>query len=462
MGHIIVLLLITFGALLVLGIFHFTIYLQQNDKAFRNYAFYLLLMALFNVVRLLGDQIPFGYTIFSYYHIETLDPIISNLAFLMYVNFLGVVLGIGREEKFYYGFWKGLQAGVIISVLMYFLLRISGDPYNISKTLINTASFLALGLGVVLAFRLLRLRKEYFYKLIIIGTIVNVIGVLTGLLVNVFVYKDSLAFEGLFYMEIGILVEVVFLSAALGYRLKIAYKEKEMAQQNLLEETRKREALAIETARLLQKELDVKKVQERIGKDLHDDIGATLSSMSIYSELATKVWDTRPDESKKMIEKITNVSKELLHRMSDIIWSMKSDFSETNALESRIATYINDFLTPKEITCSMDISEQLRTSCKRPEDTKNMLLIIKESLNNIAKHSCATHVRIELKSKSNNIQLLIADNGKGIDQKAVKTGNGIRNIKSRCAQLNGNCTIDSKPGHGTVVSCTFPITIFRD
>lgn len=459
MEHIITLLLITLGAVLVLGTFHFTIFLQQNDKAFRNYAFYLFLIALFNIVRLLDEQIPFGYSPFSHYSIETLDPIISNIAFLMYVNFLGVVLKISKGEKFYYYSWKGLQIFVTVSVLIYFILRITGDGYNISKSIINAASFVQLGFGGGMTFRLLRLRKDYFYRLIIIGTIVNVVGVITGLSINVFVYKDSLAFGGLFYMEIGILIEVVFLSAALGYRLKMAYREKEIAQHNLLEETRKREVLAIETARLLQQELDVKKVQERIGKDLHDDIGATLSSMSIYSELASSVWDTQPDESKKMIEKVAGVSKELLGRMSDIIWSMKSNFSD-NSIESRVISYINDFLTPKEIACDFDIDEKLSSSYIKPENTKNIMLIIKESLNNIARHSDATQVVIELKPNQDNVILCITDNGKGIDKATVKKGNGIQNITYRCEQLKGYCTIDSEKDTGTIVRCTFPIAIF--
>ena len=106
MQSTIYLLLVSLGALLMLGIFHFTIYLQQNDKAFRNYSLYLLMMAGFNIVRLLDARLTNYYPL-SYYNVETLDPLFSNLAFLMYVNFLGVILNITPLEKFYYKCWKG-------------------------------------------------------------------------------------------------------------------------------------------------------------------------------------------------------------------------------------------------------------------------------------------------------------------------------------------------------------------
>ena len=247
------LLLITFGALFILGIFHFTIYLQQNDKAFRNYAFYLLVMAAFNVVRLLDSRVTTLYPL-SYYDVETLDPILSNTAFLMYVNFLGVVLNITKAEKFIYRCWGALQIFVSVSVLLYFLLRIFGDRFHIGTAVITVASFCEMSFGFLMTFRLLRLRKEIFYQLIIAGTIVSVSGVMAGLFLNVFVYKENLAFGGLYFLEISMMIEAVFLSAALGYRLKMAYLEKEKFQQTLLEETQKREALALQAALVQQLE----------------------------------------------------------------------------------------------------------------------------------------------------------------------------------------------------------------
>ena len=278
MQSTIYLLLISLGALMMLGIFHFTIYLQQNDKAFRNYAFYLLTMAAFNIVRLLDERINSFFPL-SYYDVVTLDPILSNIAFLMYVNFLGVILNITKEEKLYYKCWKALQIFICSSLLLYFILRITGDRFNMANAIITVASFSGMSFGLLMTFRLIKLRKEIFYKLIIAGTIVSVTGVITGLLVNVFLYKENLAFGGLYFLEVSMMVEAIFLSAALGYRLKMVYKEKEKFQQSLLEETQKREALALQAAHFLKKELDIRAMQNRISKDLHDDVGSSLSSL---------------------------------------------------------------------------------------------------------------------------------------------------------------------------------------
>lgn len=189
------LLLISFGALFILGIFHFTIYLQQKDKAFRNYAFYLLVMAAFNVVRLLDARLTDIYPL-SYYSVETLDPLLSNIAFLMYVNFLGVVLNITPAEKFYYRSWKAIQFFVSSFLVVYFILRLTGDDFKINASVITFTSFTSMGFGLLLMLRLIRLHKEPFFQLIIAGTIISGTGVFTGLIVNVFVYKENLAFGG--------------------------------------------------------------------------------------------------------------------------------------------------------------------------------------------------------------------------------------------------------------------------
>ena len=122
MQSTIYLLLISLGSLSILGVFHFTIYLQQNDKVFRNYAFYLGVMSLFNVVRLLDARLTSIYPL-SYYTVETLDPILSNFGFLMYVNFLGVILNITPKDKVYFKCWKALQIFIATFLPIYFIIK---------------------------------------------------------------------------------------------------------------------------------------------------------------------------------------------------------------------------------------------------------------------------------------------------------------------------------------------------
>ncbi len=458
MQHIVYLLLISFGALFILGIFHFTIYLQQKDTAFRNYAFYLLLMSVFNLVRLFDERLQSLYSL-SLYTVETWDPVLSNFAFLMYVNFLGVVLNITKADILFYRCWRFIQFFVPAFLLLFLILRFAGNPLHIADKIIAVASLSCMGFGMVLSFRLLALRKEKFYQLIIAGTLISVLGVLTGLIINVFVYKSNAAFEGLYFLETGMLIEAVFLSAALGYRLKMAYREKEKFQQSLLIETKRNAELATQTANLLRKELDIKNWQTEVSRDLHDDIGATLSSMHIYGDLAQSIWDTQPGKSKEMVGKISEQSKELIQRMGDVVWSLKSPEEENNSVGLRLRNYSQELLSIKNINTHFDIDESLAQKIVSPLARKNLLLIAKEAMNNIAKYSGATDAFISFNQRDDLVQLVVRDNGKGLDELLNRHGNGLGNIEERCKQLQGIFTVSSAPEQGVSVTCSFPIAI---
>jgi signal transduction histidine kinase/ligand-binding sensor domain-containing protein len=209
----------------------------------------------------------------------------------------------------------------------------------------------------------------------------------------------------------------------------------------------------------VEKEISVAKERERIITDLHDDIGATLSSMNIYGDLAKNVWAGQPEESKKMIDKISVTSKDLMNRMGDIIWSMKPADNEKYTLEARIKNYANELLAPKEVLVHFAIDQNLAATIKSPEIRKNILLIVKEAMNNIAKYSEATKATISFKISNGMAELIISDNGKGFETTAIQPGNGLANINNRCAVLKGSCIINNHSGKGVIITCNFPIAI---
>jgi signal transduction histidine kinase/ligand-binding sensor domain-containing protein len=207
----------------------------------------------------------------------------------------------------------------------------------------------------------------------------------------------------------------------------------------------------------LEKQLAIQQERERIVSDLHDDIGATLSSMNIYGDLAGNIWDEKPEESKKLVEKISVTSKELMGRMGDIIWSMKQSDYGKYTLEARLKNYCNELLSPKNIVCEFNVDATLATSVTKPEIRKNILLIAKEAINNIAKYSEATKATIELKREKDIALFSIQDNGKGFDNLQNKQGNGLRNMEQRCKVIGGEIQVNSNAGSGVHIICHFPI-----
>jgi two-component system, sensor histidine kinase LadS len=229
--------------------------------------------------------------------------------------------------------------------------------------------------------------------------------------------------------HLGAVVEALLLSFAVAYRFNLYKKEAH------------------------EKELQLVRERNRIMADLHDDIGASLSSMSIYSDLAGTVIENKPEESKELVNKISGTSKELMERMGDIIWSMKPADEDKYTVEARLKNYCNELLAPKNIVCEFDIDARLAVSITNPEIRKNILLIAKEAINNIAKYSEANKAVILFKQNGKDILLSIRDNGKGYDKEKVKYGNGLLNIQQRCKQLNGYCNITSHDG--VLLECFF-------
>ena len=200
-------------------------------------------------------------------------------------------------------------------------------------------------------------------------------------------------------------------------------------------------------------------MRQKISRDLHDDIGATLSSIQIYGELAHQSLEKKPEQSKDMLDHITAQTRELMSRMGDVIWSMKPGADDKHSLVSRLRNYGNELLAPKEIRCSFDIDEELAKRITDPLARKNLLLIIKEAMNNMAKYSGATEASITLKQESDAVHLTISDNGRGFPSDSLKAGNGLDNMRLRSRQLGGDCTIQSFPGKGVQIECRFPVAI---
>ncbi|CAN5343501.1 hypothetical protein BH09BAC2_BH09BAC2_14960 [soil metagenome] len=453
MNSILYLLLISFGALFIVSIFQFCIYLQQHDKAFLYYAMYLFTMSGFVLVRILDERLTKIFPL-TYHSLEILDPVLSNISFLMYVNFLGVVLNITKTEKFYYKSWKALRFIVIIFLTIYCVLQIINIDHRIPEAIITAGSFTVIIYGAILAFRLFRFIDQTFYKLIIAGTVVAVIGVLSGLVVNNFIFHEKLSFAGLYFLLPAMMIETFFLSAALGYRLKLASDEKDKAQNGLLQQTKRNEQLALQTASLLRKELDIHEMQKRISKDLHDDVGASLSGIALYSHLTkSQIKNNQTEKVQQSLDVIEENAVAMVSRLSDIVWAIDPAHNSLSDLLLRLEEYIIEMATIKNIeTCFIGTDTPL--SVKLPPDhIRNMYLIFKEGVNNSIKYSRCRKLNLKVKHTFNTIIFSLEDDGSGFDINKHKAGNGLINMKQRADEINAELILESRSTGTTLQVC---------
>lgn len=200
----------------------------------------------------------------------------------------------------------------------------------------------------------------------------------------------------------------------------------------------------------------IQNIRSRIASDLHDDIGANLSTISIFSELANLKLEKEPQNASEIITRIGKMAREVANSMGDIVWVINPETDSLKDVIEKMKGFAFELLTARKIELKFNIEQNLPKTRLSMDVRRNLLMIFKESINNIAKHSNASAVSIELiVVKDNrtgyNIIMQIEDNGKGFDPLICDRGNGLNNLEKRSAEINAEIKITSVPGKGTII-----------
>jgi len=200
--------------------------------------------------------------------------------------------------------------------------------------------------------------------------------------------------------------------------------------------------LAIHRYRLAQS-LKLERLRTKIASDLHDEVGSSLTKISIFSDLVQTDVDEK--EKRNYLVSIGNLSREIVGTMSDIVWSIDNKNDTVGALLIRMKDFATEVLQAKNIDLTFTVSHLDETKILEPALKQNLYLIFKESINNIVKHAQATQVIVRI-SNQNQFILQIEDNGIGFSEKAKNTGNGLRNMQRRAKAIEGLFTINTLQG----------------
>jgi signal transduction histidine kinase len=194
----------------------------------------------------------------------------------------------------------------------------------------------------------------------------------------------------------------------------------------------------------------------RIDKDIHDDLGSGLTKINFLSEIILQKTEHLP-EIRNNSEAVKETAKKMIENMRDLIWALNPDNTTIANLLARMREYSTDYLEDYPIEIEYEISENIPQTPINKESHRELFMVVKESLNNIAKHSSATEVYFRVKISMDALLLSIKDNGQGFDAETDKKGNGLRNMQSRIETIGGKFTIISKKGQGTEINVTVPL-----
>lgn len=197
----------------------------------------------------------------------------------------------------------------------------------------------------------------------------------------------------------------------------------------------------------------------RISKDLHDEIGATLSGISMYSHiikgnLANKQIDTA-DQS---VDIIQNSATEMVTKLNDIIWLINPQQESLGDVIRKLKEYAQNMCTAKNITPDVQVDSGVAAYKPTIETRKNIYLFCKETINNVAKYSNATSLKMKFTLQDNILEIIIRDDGNGFNMATVIRGNGLDNMQKRAADMEADFSIKSKPGEGCIISLLLKIT----
>lgn len=199
-------------------------------------------------------------------------------------------------------------------------------------------------------------------------------------------------------------------------------------------------------------------VRSDIAKDLHDEIGSTLTSIKILSEVSQNNLQKDQQKASLFLHKITEQSSQMQQGMSDIVWAIKPDNDKLQNMLIRMREYASHTLEPKNIEVVFFAEEQALSQSFNMQQRRDFFLIFKEAINNAAKYSNATRVEIGLKKERDCLCLRISDNGAGFIINKETSSNGLKNMKTRAKALQGSLDIQSVPGKGTTILAIVPAT----
>jgi signal transduction histidine kinase len=269
--------------------------------------------------------------------------------------------------------------------------------------------------------------------------------------------------NSIFWRRITILIlSVLLLLIFCGALMYGAFIKRKRTLDSLSAELRLQSELSRVAALGEQERIDAVELERnRIAADLHDDLGASLAGINIYSTLAMK--PALDDATRNIwMEKIKSLSNQMIDNMSDIVWSIYSVHDNFPSVVIRMRAYATEVLSLQNINVSFDIHPDINTRQAKLELRHHLIMVFKEAILNISKYSEATEVTIGLNCERDVLILRIVDNGIGIQRNQPMTGNGLKNMEKRMTKLNGALRVVSENQGGTVLVFEIPLSVQND
>jgi len=359
--------------------------------------------------------------------------IITNLFYILFIKY------------FFAGNYKDKMIGKILNcifgaapllVALFFILRYLEWETQALFYIINFLSAIV-GLYYIIVVARYRLPNSGWVAW---GMFFNIIGLATTILMIVLERngRHNVITVGypLMFMRVGILADMFLYQAAIIKKWNL--QEKQFAVEKI------------------DAQLEVEKFRNKMSRDLHDDLGATLSGISLYSHLAkTQLQSGNFTGVENALTVMQGSSAQMVNKLNDIIWFIHTDKSSLPGLIQRLEEYAGNMAAAKNMEVKVTIAEAALQLQLTMEHRRSIYLFCKEAINNAVKYSGGTMVNFTVLEKNGGIEFMIADNGKGLDVGQTSEGNGLKNMQQRADEVGAEFFIQTEKNKGCTVSLQF-------
>jgi signal transduction histidine kinase len=337
-------------------------------------------------------------------------------------------LQLNKQLKFVE--WVFLSFSFVDIVLLF-----SGVDFHVLEPLSQKIYLVAIPFSIYAIIYLIT-RRQPLTSIYVIGSGLLLAFAAAGFIDRIFISQRTHSENYyLAFVELGIVCEFLFLNYGLIYKTRMLQKE------NMRMEVEKQVALY--------------KQRMQISSDLHDEVGATLSGLAMYSQITRE--QMKLQETQK-VEQSLNVMQQsaatMVDKLSDIVWTVNPQEDSLQKLLQRLEEYAQEMCFVKNIKVNTEISAELAEIKLPMEDRRNIYLLCKEAINNAVKYSQCSELKLKTYSSGDKINFLIEDNGIGFDICSARLGNGINNMKRRAEDSASTLQIDSTKNRGTRITLT--------
>ena len=202
----------------------------------------------------------------------------------------------------------------------------------------------------------------------------------------------------------------------------------------------------------------VERERARISRDMHDDLGARLTKIAFFTELAERDGDARV--ARDHLHSVARMSREAAQALDEMVWAVKPTNDTLAKLVNYLCQYATEYLAETPIRLRLDFPASVPAHPLPAEVRHQVFLVLKEALNNVVKHAEAHEVLLQMKPGEDAFEITLADDGVGIrvdPNLGSPTGNGLQNMRQRIQQVNGTLVIQPRHGGGTTLRLVVPI-----